>query len=78
MIRAGSVGIAGTDGSVSLSYMLSVVLAGTGTGTVTSTPAGINCGATCASSFNAGTVVQWLRDEARMVTSAAETEKPPL
>ena len=37
---------------------LSVTLAGTGTGTVTSSPAGIDCGATCAASFVAGSTVQ--------------------
>jgi hypothetical protein len=36
---------------------LTVVPAGTGTGTVTSSPAGISCGATCAASFAAGTLV---------------------
>lgn len=30
---------------------------GTGNGTVTSSPAGINCGSTCSSSYNSGTVV---------------------
>jgi uncharacterized delta-60 repeat protein len=36
---------------------LTVTKAGTGSGTVTSTPAGIDCGATCSSSFPLGTVV---------------------
>jgi uncharacterized repeat protein (TIGR02543 family) len=36
---------------------LTVTLAGTGTGTVTSSPAGINCGATCAHSYNFGDTV---------------------
>jgi LmbE family N-acetylglucosaminyl deacetylase len=36
---------------------LSVTLAGTGSGTVTSAPAGIECGATCAASFDYGTEV---------------------
>jgi hypothetical protein len=39
-------------------YALTVSKAGTGSGGVTSAPAGINCGATCASNFGAGTVVQ--------------------
>lgn len=38
-------------------YTLAVTKAGTGSGTVTSTPAGINCGATCAASYPAGTSV---------------------
>lgn len=38
-------------------YTVTVGLAGTGTGTVTSAPAGINCGVTCSSSFQSGTVV---------------------
>ncbi|MCG3111529.1 MAG: PA14 domain-containing protein [Candidatus Manganitrophus sp. SB1] len=36
-------------------FALTVNKGGTGTGTVTSSPAGINCGAACASNFNAGT-----------------------
>ena len=36
---------------------LTVTPAGTGTGTVMSAPAGINCGATCASSFTGGSAV---------------------
>ncbi len=36
---------------------LTVVPSGTGTGTVTSVPAGIDCGATCSSGFENGTVV---------------------
>ncbi|MFO7545356.1 MAG: hypothetical protein R6W77_07645 [Trueperaceae bacterium] len=36
---------------------LSVILTGTGGGTVTSAPAGIACGATCTSAFDAGTSV---------------------
>ncbi len=36
---------------------LTVTKAGTGSGTVTSAPAGIDCGATCTSSFPQGTVV---------------------
>ncbi|MFO0597668.1 MAG: hypothetical protein U0228_20345 [Myxococcaceae bacterium] len=39
------------------SSALTVIRAGTGGGTVTSSPAGINCGATCSSSFTASTVV---------------------
>jgi hypothetical protein len=38
-------------------FLLSVGRAGTGTGTVVSNPAGISCGATCSSSFTAGTAV---------------------
>jgi YVTN family beta-propeller protein len=37
--------------------MLSVALTGGGSGTVTSTPSGINCGATCAASFQTGTLI---------------------
>jgi phospholipase C len=38
-------------------YQLTVTPSGTGTGSITSTPAGINCGATCAAGFAAGTAV---------------------
>ena len=38
-------------------YTLTVNKAGLGAGTVTSAPAGINCGATCASNYDAGTTV---------------------
>jgi hypothetical protein len=38
-------------------YALSVAKQGTGAGTVTSSPAGIDCGATCASSIRAGRTV---------------------
>jgi hypothetical protein len=38
-------------------YTLSVTKQGNGSGTVTSTPAGINCGATCASDYDYGTLV---------------------
>lgn len=38
-------------------YSLSVSRTGTGSGTVTSSPVGINCGATCSSSYSSGTVV---------------------
>ncbi|MFO1414374.1 MAG: glycoside hydrolase family 44 protein [Burkholderiales bacterium] len=38
-------------------HALTVTKAGTGVGIVTSTPAGIDCGATCAASFGAGTLV---------------------
>jgi uncharacterized repeat protein (TIGR03803 family) len=38
-------------------YALTVTKAGTGTGTVTSSPDGIDCGATCSASFDAGTPV---------------------
>jgi hypothetical protein len=44
-------------GGVSPTVILSVTRAGTGGGTVTSTPAGIDCGATCSASFNAGITV---------------------
>ncbi len=40
------------------SHQLSVSKSGTGTGTVTSSPAGIECGAICAASFDHGTVVK--------------------
>jgi hypothetical protein len=43
--------------TASASQTLTVTTAGTGTGTVSSSPAGINCGATCASSFADNTVV---------------------
>ena len=36
---------------------LTVTKTGTGSGTVSSSPSGINCGATCAHSFNSGTIV---------------------
>ncbi len=39
------------------SLALSVTKTGNGSGTVTSSPLGISCGATCAASFNYGTVV---------------------
>jgi phospholipase C len=38
-------------------YQLSVQSAGSGGGTITSSPAGINCGATCSTSFASGTAV---------------------
>jgi hypothetical protein len=38
-------------------FTLSVAVAGTGSGTVTSFPAAIDCGATCAAAYPAGTVV---------------------
>jgi hypothetical protein len=38
-------------------FVLTVNKTGAGTGTVTSTPAGINCGATCAFSYNNNTMV---------------------
>ncbi len=38
-------------------FALTVTRSGTGTGTVTSSPAGINCGADCSESYNAGTIV---------------------
>ena len=39
------------------SFALTVTKAGTGSGTVTSSPAGIACGATCATTFASGAVV---------------------
>jgi len=39
------------------SFLLTVQRAGNGAGTVTSSPAGINCGATCSSSFPNGATV---------------------
>ncbi len=39
------------------SYALTVIRTGAGTGTVASTPAGIDCGATCSASFDAGSIV---------------------
>ena len=41
---------------------LTVSKAGTGTGSVTSSPAGITCGATCANTFDYGTVGHADRD----------------
>jgi hypothetical protein len=38
-------------------YTLTVNKAGLGSGSVTSTPTGINCGATCAAQYDAGTTV---------------------
>jgi uncharacterized repeat protein (TIGR02543 family) len=38
-------------------FELTVTTGGTGTGTVTSSPAGIDCGATCNATYDAGTVV---------------------
>ncbi|QQS54894.1 MAG: hypothetical protein IPM89_03375 [Candidatus Competibacteraceae bacterium] len=38
-------------------YLLTVNKSGTGSGTVTSNPSGINCGADCSESYNAGTTV---------------------
>jgi hypothetical protein len=46
-------------------YTLTVTKTGTGSGTVTSTPAGISCGATCATTFNHGTSI--------LLTAAAAT-----
>ncbi len=43
--------------TATFSWPLSVSKSGTGTGTVTSLPAGINCGATCAANYAAGTIV---------------------
>jgi subtilisin family serine protease len=40
-----------------LQHTLSVTKGGTGTGSVTSSPAGINCGSTCAASFDSGASV---------------------
>ncbi len=47
------------------SFTLAVSKAGTGAGTVTSTPAGLDCGRTCAASYDSGTLV------ALMTTPAA-------
>ena len=44
-------------GTPSVTYQLSVKLAGTSTGTVTSAPAGITCPSTCIASFSSGTTV---------------------
>jgi hypothetical protein len=44
-------------GGVVVQHALSIAKSGGGTGTVTSAPAGIDCGATCASNFDAGTSV---------------------
>jgi hypothetical protein len=38
-------------------YSLTMNKSGTGSGTVTSSPAGINCGTSCAASYDAGTIV---------------------
>ncbi|MBK7660165.1 MAG: hypothetical protein IPJ28_13935 [Betaproteobacteria bacterium] len=38
-------------------FTLSVTKSGSGSGSVTSSPAGIDCGATCSTNFNGGTVV---------------------
>lgn len=43
--------------TAALPVALTVVTNGSGTGTVTSSPAGINCGATCNTTFPAGTAV---------------------
>ena len=50
--------------------MLSVALTGGGAGTVTSTPSGINCGATCAASFDTGKQVTLSAEEASGSTFA--------
>jgi hypothetical protein len=39
------------------SYLLTVILAGTGSGSVTSSPAGITCGSDCTESYSAASVV---------------------
>jgi List-Bact-rpt repeat protein len=46
-----------TAGFVVQSFALTVNRSGNGTGTVTSAPTGINCGATCSTSFSFGTQV---------------------
>ena len=49
---------AGVTGQViPIAHILSVSRAGAGTGTVSSVPSGIDCGATCSASFNAGASV---------------------
>jgi hypothetical protein len=48
-----------------LSYSLSVSVTGSPGGNVTSAPAGIDCGATCSASFNAGTVVTLIASPAK-------------
>jgi len=51
------VAVTATFNSAPNTFPLAVLKAGAGQGTVTSNPAGINCGATCAASYNANTVV---------------------
>ncbi len=51
------VALKGTGGAVEPSHALTVAKSGSGSGSVTSSPAGINCGSTCSSNFNAGTAV---------------------
>jgi len=46
-----------TFGGGTTTYELGVTRGGTGSGTVTSSPSGINCGASCSSSFVSGTSV---------------------
>ncbi|MGE5307329.1 MAG: InlB B-repeat-containing protein [Alphaproteobacteria bacterium] len=46
-----------TAAAASATFNLTVSSTGTGSGTISSSPPGINCGATCSSSFDSGTVV---------------------
>ena len=55
--RINGTGTVGGNCAAPGSFVLNVVSAGTGTGTVTSAPAGINCGATCSTSFATGSSV---------------------
>ena len=55
--RIDGTGIVGGNCSAPGSFVLNVATVGTGTGTVTSAPAGINCGATCSTSFATGSSV---------------------
>ena len=43
--------------TLTINLVKQITTNGTGNGTVTSSPAGINCGAACSASYNAGTVV---------------------
>jgi hypothetical protein len=43
--------------TLTINLIKQITTNGTGNGTVTSSPAGINCGAACSASYNAGTVV---------------------
>lgn len=51
------IAVTATFNSAPNTFPLAVLKAGAGQGTVTSNPAGINCGPTCAASYNANTVV---------------------
>jgi hypothetical protein len=56
-ILAACGGGGGAPGGAATRHVLTVATAGTGSGAVTSSPAGINCGASCAGSFDDGTSV---------------------